>query len=567
MTRIYLETIDKEHKLNQRNFNASATRNSSDYDLKYHRLEWGVDPTLDTIYGSVYSEFKVVSSGFDNICFSMGPDLDIDSIVYHGVLISNVNYSHIGELLSIDLPNVVVENSMDSIQVYYRGNPTDPTYDSFETNLGCGDPVLWTLSEPFGAQGWWPCKQSLDDKIDSVDIIVTTPNTYKVASNGVLISNNIVGSDIIYHWKHKYPIPAYLIAIAVADYTVYSDYVNLPGGGQIEVLNYVYDCELADATANTPFTGDAILLFNDLFGLYPFDTEKYGHAQFGWGGGMEHQTMSFMYNFNRPLIAHELAHQWFGDKVTCGSWQDIWLNEGWATYCTGLTIEHGILSGNWTSWLQETINEVTDFSYGSVFIPGSEANNVNRIFNHRLSYSKGAMLIHMLRYKLGDTDFYTAVNNYLSDTDISYSYAVTSQFKSHLELVSGLDLTEFFADWFYGEGYPTYNISWSQGVTNNLHIKVGQTQSHSSVGFFDMPIPLSFSNGSIDTVIVLNPTYDGEQFNVNIDFQAFSMVFDPDNWILAKFSVLSHFQLNGIIFQVILTASMLNWNGRHQNCM
>ena len=318
---------------------------------------------------------------------------------------------------------------------------------------------------PYGARDWWPCKQDLTDKADSIDVFVTHPrfydtHEYKTASNGILVSETVTESNKTNHWKHGYPIPAYLIAFAVTNYSVYFDYAYEGTDNEFSIINYVYPESLADAQAQTAITADIMEIFGELFGMYPYADEKYGHAQFNWGGGMEHTTMSFMGSFGRSLIAHELAHQWFGDKITCGSWEDIWLNEGFATYLEALTRER--IDGNeaFIAWRENTVSDITAKSDGSVRC--SDTTDVSRIFDWRLSYQKSAMVLHMLRYKLGDADFFSAVQNYMADPELAFGYARTIDLQNHLEAQSGIDLDEFFADWYVGEGHPSYQLRWYQ---------------------------------------------------------------------------------------------------------
>jgi hypothetical protein len=514
--------------------------NTANYDLTYHRLEWTVNPAVLYISGKVTSYFKPLTAGFNTIYFDLRNNMTVTSVKYHGIDCTFSLTS--GHELVINLPATLPVNTLDSVTVEYNGTPMPSGFTSFASVKVCSSTTnnaLWTLSEPYGARDWWPCKQDLNDKIDNVDIYVTVPSPNKVASNGLLVSTTTSGSDIIYHWKHQYPIPAYLIAIAVADYSVYSDYVPLTGGGNLEILNYIYPCNLAHAQANTPNLIPVMQFFISKFGDYPFTNEKYGHANVTFGGGMEHTTMSFMGpgtgGFSHLLMSHELAHQWFGDQITCQSWRDIWLNEGFATYLEGITYQNGLGPSTWTSWKQGKINNVTSQPGGSVWV--DDTTSVGRIFDGRLSYNKGALLLHMLRWKMGDTNFFQAINNYLSDPSLAYGYATTADLKAHLEAVSGMNLTEFFNDWFTGQGYPTYTVSWSQNAGQLLTVQLHQTTSHSSVSFFEMPVPVKFSGVGKEVTLTFDHTFSGQVFTQQLDFNVTSVSFDPDLWLCAKSSV------------------------------
>ncbi len=505
-----------------------ANQNTQNYDLKYHRLEWSVDPAKSSISGIVTSYF-VAKDNLNRVVFEVASNLEVTEVKQRGHSLNFTQNSQ--DEVVITLPQTQNPGVLDSLSISYKGDPVSSGFGSFEISKHNSTPVLWTLSEPYGAKGWWPCKQDLTDKIDSIDVFITHPKNYKAASNGLLISEKINGDYMITHWKHKYPIPAYLIAIAVTNYTIYKDPVTSSG---FDVVNYVYPEHLNIAKSATKETPAIIDLYSKLFEKYPYAKEKYGHAEFGWGGGMEHTTMTFMGGWNRELIAHELAHQWFGNKVTCGSWQDIWLNEGFATYLNALTIENFDGEDAFQSWRSSVINQITWLNGGSTFV--YDTTNVNRIFDSRLSYSKGAMILHMLRYKLGDDNFFQALKDYLADPKLAYSYARTDDLQKHLEDVSKQDLTEFFKDWLYGEGYPSYEVGWFQNSSNHIvSFTVNQTQSHPSVSFFEMPLPVRVNgaNGESD-IVRLEVSENGQTFNTNISYKITSIEIDPEHQIISK---------------------------------
>lgn len=506
-------------------------------DVVYQRMEWEIDPSINYIKGSVSTHYKSLSQDLSEIEFDIHTDMIIDSVIQNK---QSLSFNRNENKLIVTLQNSLTENQLDSVKIYYQGEPTSSGFGAFVKEEHNGTPIIWTLSEPYGAMEWWPCKQSLIDKIDSIDIIVTSPELYRTASNGILISETTENGKRKMHWKHSYPIATYLVAIAVTNYSGYSDFLDLNDGRQIEILNYVYPEDLITVKEKTPVTTEIMALFNDLVAEYPFANEKYGHAQFGWGGGMEHQTMSFMGNFEFGLISHELAHQWFGDYITLGSWQDIWLNEGFASYLTGLSYEHLLDGYWWPRWKEQNVERITSQPGGSVFV--EDTTNISRIFDGRLSYSKGSYLLHMLRWIVGDEDFYSGLRNYYTDPKIANGFARTEQFINHMEIVADTSLTEFFSDWFYGEGFPVYSASFAQANPNSLQLTLSQTPSHQSVEFFEMPVPIRVYNiGQTDsTDFILNHSSNEQEFIVDPGFQVSELKIDPEYWLISKTSEIVH---------------------------
>ncbi|MEZ4801676.1 MAG: M1 family aminopeptidase [Gelidibacter sp.] len=514
-----------------------ANPNTGNYDVTYHRLELNVNPTQAQISGDVTTYFEA-KSPMSQITFDLANNMSVSQVLQRGnplAFSQNAN-----DELVITLPSIQNTGVLDSLTISYSGNPVSSGFGSFEVSIHNGKPVLWTLSEPYGAKAWWPCKQDLIDKVDAIDVYITSPqfnpsgDEYIAVSNGLEQGQEINGASKTTHYRHQYPIPAYLVAIAVTNYAVYSHTVP-NNGNPFEVVNYVYPENLASAQNSTPVTVDIINLYASLFEEYPFANEKYGHAQFGWGGGMEHTTVSFMGSFGRSLIAHELGHQWFGDKVTCGSWKDIWLNEGFASYLEGLTIENLDGNSSFRNWKQQTINSITSQPNGAVYLTNTDTLSVNRIFNGRLSYDKGAMMIHMLRKKLGDATFFQGVQNYLSDPDHAYGYAKSEDFISIMEATSGEDLSEFFNDWLYHQGYPTYNIQWYQPNSTQISVRISQTQSDPSVSFFEVPVPLRILGTQGEVMdIVLDNTANLEMFTRTVNFTVSDVIFDPEFDIISR---------------------------------
>ncbi|WP_213278589.1 M1 family aminopeptidase [Chryseobacterium indologenes] len=529
--------IEKEKKSFTQKMNIGNTNpNTLNYDLQYQRMDVTLNPASNNISGSVTSHFKPTQS-MGSIYFDLTTSLTVSQVKYHG---NNLVFQQLpSNEVKIDFQTPIAANTLDSLTIHYSGMPPSAN-GAFTTATQGGVPVLSTLNEPYGAQDWFPTKQSLNDKIERFDFKITTPSNYSVAANGKLMSETFpTGSTKLTFWRTMYPTPAYLIALSITNFVKLTDTIGNP---PFPFVNYIYPSTNSNATsiANINWTKQVMDTFETYFGSYPFRNEKYGHMEFMYGGGMEHQTMSSMGGWSKQLIAHELTHQWFGDKVTCGAWNDIWLNEGFATFGEHVANEKLLMTNTeFLNYLQGQSNYITASTTGTVYVPDSGLSSINRIFDSRLSYSKGGYVLRMLKWILGDAAFYQALKDYHARPNLAYSYARTADFNASLLQSTGTDFTGFFNDWVYGEGYPTYTIKWMQGGNQAL-FKVSQTQSSSAVSFFEMPLPIKVTGTSGQTAyLVLNNTSNNQSFLESVTFPIASVQFNYEYQILEKNSTVT----------------------------
>jgi aminopeptidase N len=527
--------VESESKSAASTMNVQVNPNTQNYDVTYHELRFTVNPnnTPAAISGIVKTTFTALAN-MNSITFDMATQLVVSSVTMNSV---NLTYSQSNYELNINFPTTISTGTSASVIITYAGIP--PTAEgAFTRGTHAGTPVIYTLSEPFGARDWWPCKQDLNDKINSFDMYITAPATFNSVSNGLEQSRIVTGANATTHFKHLYPIPAYLVVLNVTNYVVYNQQAGLGtlASPFFPIINYLYPESNTTTIQNQLGVTPGIMnLFESLLEPYPFRNEKYGHAQFGWGGGMEHTTVSSMGSFGRDLISHELAHHWFGNKITCGTWKDIWLNEGLTEYMSGLVHEQDGAT-NFVTWKTGKINNITSQTGGATYLSDAGALNVNTIFSSRLTYNKGSMITHMLRWKLGDVKFFQGLKSYLADPALAYGYAVSANLKSHLEAAdNGNSLTEFFNDWLYNQGYPTYTITAQNWGAGQAKISVNQTQSHISVDFFEMPLEIRLTgSGSQVLDVVVNNTTNAQEFIVSVPFVVTGVAFDPNKHIISK---------------------------------
>ncbi len=500
----------------------------SNYDIIYSRMELSVNPDTLFISGSVNTYFRITEANTSEVGFYLTNDLTIDSVSSGNNLLSFTHTSDRKITITLAANHQIGE--IDSVQIYYHGIPFNGQANgSFRKSFhGDSIPIICTSSEPYGSSDWFPCKNDLNDKIDSLDMLVTTPSQCRAAGIGLLVDSIITPTLSTWHWKHRYPIASYLIALAVTNYTQFSQWVSA-GSDSIEILYYVYPEKLQEIEQEAWYTPSIMNVFNDIFCLYPFSKEKYGQCEAEIGGGMENQTMTFLGYFSYGIIAHELAHQWFGDYITCGSWHDIWLNESFATYSVGLMLEWQ--ADYFKGWRKEALDNIVSEPGGSVFV--YDTTLASRIFDYRLTYQKGAMVIHMLRNLIGDSAFWAGLHNYLADSTLKYGFALTSDFKNHMVQSSGINLDAFFNQWIYGEGYPDFTINATQFKDKKIELKIQQHPSHPLVAFFDINIALKLKGKDCETIINLSPDSLTQVFYFQPECWIDSIIFNPDYQIIA----------------------------------
>ena len=539
----------KHQSLKSNSLNLAQIAQTEKYDVNYYKLNLNMTNTSTTLSG--YGEMQATAiQSIDTVLYELFSSLTISSVSLNG---ANVPFTRSGSAVKI-AANVSPGTSF-IIRTNYSGTPptaqTNPLGGSGMSNAtspSWGNEVVWSLSEPFCAYEWWPCKQSLTDKADSCDVFITVPNSCKAGSNGVLTQVvNLGNGSSRYEWKHRHPIDYYLISVAVAEYVEYNVYANPVGApSPILIQNYIYNNPqtLPNFQADIDETVDFMELFYDLYGPYPFEDEKYGHCMAPFSGGMEHQTMTTQGFFNPTLTAHELGHQWWGDYVTCASWCDIWVNEGFASYSEQIMLEN-LYPGQEVQNMQSVHNNVMSQPGGSVWVLDSL--NEARIFSGRLTYDKGAAIVHTMRYMLNDDQlFYATLKNFLSSKAFGTAFGV--DVRDAFAQASGINFTPFFDEWYFGEGFPTYSVQWKQ-LGNDALVQISHTASAPNVTpTFTNPIDLKFVRpGNTDTTIRFDITSNSNLFQINgIGTLSNSISIDPQNWVVNQNGTITMNQLLGL---------------------
>ncbi|MFM7466917.1 MAG: M1 family aminopeptidase [Crocinitomicaceae bacterium] len=527
----------KNQHLKSNTLNVAQIAETEKYDVVFYGLDLEMTNTSTYLSGTVRIDAKA-KQNMDSALFELFPTLVISEIRLNG---SPNSFSRSGTAVKAFVGANAGQTF--SLEIDYSGNPptaqTNPLGGSGITagsSPSWGNKVVWTLSEPFSAMEWFPCKQSLTDKADSSFFSITVPDTLMAGANGKLVSIDTLGNGFLtFNWEHRHPIDYYLISTAVAKYVDYSFFVTPAGApNPILVQNYIYNNPqtLPNFIDEINETGDFIELFYDKYGPYPFEDEKYGHCMAPISGGMEHQTMTTQGFFNNTLTAHELGHQWWGNNVTCASWADIWINEGFASYSEYIMLEN-LYPADKNQHMLDVHDNVKTQMGGSVWVLDSL--NEARIFSGRLTYDKGAGIIHTIRFLINnDSLFFDGLRAF----QLAYSDSTAKgvDFKNFMASYTVVNLNAFFEEWYFGEGYPTYSARWKQDGQNVL-VEISHSASKPSVTpVFTNDIEIFFNRtGQADTIIRFPISSNVEFFtipNLGTLSATSTMNIDPNNWII-----------------------------------
>lgn len=499
--------------------------NQDDFDVTHYKLELTFTPATEIVSGTVTITGTSLVAGLSHLDLDFYDNMTINALTTGS---TSLTYTRASNVLTVNLDRLYEASESWQIAITYAGHPTNVD-DSFNWTLRSGSKVIASLSEPTGGRTWWPSKDRPDDKV-TAEMIYTVPQAYIATSNGLLtsVTQDTGAGTKTYTWVENYPITSYLISVAAYPYSTFSHTYVPIGGGTMPVDYYVYPADLAKAQASFTPTVSMIGFFAQKFGEYPFVNEKYGMTEFEYAGAMEHQANT---SYGRALIngnhsndreiAHELAHQWWGDAVSPRTWADIWLNEGFASYCEALWTEN--ISG------AAAYRSIMQGYYHTTW--GPSVYNPDNLFGQTV-YHKGAWVQHMLRHVVGDAPFFQAQRDWYANH--KYGVSDTAGYRAQVEASSGYgDLGWFFSEWVYGPSMPSYRWSWSVANTGGgykLYVRVDQVQTNAPP--FRMPIDIDVTTASGTTRHVIVNSLASEDFQIALSQAPSSVSFDPENWVL-----------------------------------
>lgn len=506
-----------------------------DYKLNLDIRNCFITPFPRSFTGSVIIKFRI-----DSALGSINLNAINTSIVVSSVGMSGVSFTHTGNILNIVLNRVYNPGEVTEVLVNYSHN------NVVDGAIYTGNGGFFTDAPPEGARKWFPCWDKPSDKA-TVDITLKVPSNVKIGSNGRLSDSTVTGDTTYYHWISRDPVATYLVVLT----------------GKVNYnLNIVYWPKLSNPSDSIPLrfyfnTGEnpvamqnvvvnMTTYFSQKFGEHGFEKNGFATAPapgFNWAG-MENQTLTTLCPncWSENLVAHEFAHQWFGDLVTCATWADVWLNEGFATYCESLWLEK---TGGYTAYKNDINSTAAGYLNSN---PGWPIYNpqwaivtpdINTLYNTAITYNKGACVLHMLRYVLNDTNvFFNCLRGYAMDTtDFKYKTATTDDFTAKISQIAGQDLTWFMDEWVKQPNHPVYaNLYQFADLGNgswNVGFQAKQTQTNTPFHRMPLTIRITFASGP-DTTFRIDNTSNNQIWVWTFNRQPSTFAFDPNNDIVLK---------------------------------
>ncbi len=520
----YLHHLKNHYKI----FNSEdyITENQQKIDVLHYDLFFDLFPEEKEFYASAVIKGVVKEEGLKKLELNFYDNFKISEVKLNGI---ESEYFIEDKLLTINSDESVPLDTFE-LKVTYSGTPKKAGLEGFVFGKINGTSLVYNLSEPAYASSWFPCNDFPSDKA-LLDIRIKNDSSQVSVSNGILIGIEDEGERHTYHWKTNYPISTYLIAVYSSSYQHFSDeYISLDKQDTMAIDYYVLENDVEDAKTDFAEHPEILRFFAETFGEYPFIKEKYGVAEFLWQlGAMEHQTITGVAsniiggkNFFLDIYIHELAHHWWGNAVGPKSWNDIWLNEGFSTYSEALYFE--FRSGK--SALRSTM---LDKSQGSFSV--ALGNPGSFLFTGTV-YDKGAWVLHMLRWELGDSIFFNILREYYEK--FKYSNASTEDFKNVCESISGVNLTKFFNQWLNGTGKIELNYKWnSKRIANEFEtiIKLEQIQDGYEEYLFHLGISFKYDNGELET-FRFNIDSTNVELSVRSNKKPVEIILDPNDWLL-----------------------------------
>ncbi len=510
----------------------------TDTDVLHCDLEIEILPDqYDNMIGTNTLTIQSRSNSLSQFTFRLRSQYNVTSILINGS--TPVTFSTPSTTTRVvTLDRTYAMDEVFTLTIAYSGHAESRGFGSIEFTTHNTEDIVYTLSESYFAYTWWPCKDGdfgepgdNGDKF-TLDLGVIAPDTMVTASNGTLQGvDTLSGNRLRYRWSTNYPISTYLVCFSATNYNTWTEYYTPSAGRSMPVDFYIYP--ESDTPSNRAAWGkavDMLYVLRDIYGEYPFITEKYGIYECQFGGGMEHQTFTAQGTFSESVTVHELGHQWWGDMITCNTWNHIWINEGFAAYTEALWAERKPGSSGLPA-LKSVMATKKYTGAGSVYVTDAEVANMNAIFDTSTTYNKAAWVLHMLRHVLGDDNFFDALAAYRAA--FQYSAASTEDFQGACEpFYPTGDLSWFFSEWIYGERTPAYQWGWTNAQIhgqNYLLLSIDQTQD-AAYQRFTMPIDIVV-NGDTYTAF---DDHDPQNFVIPLPAPATTVDLDPDEWILTS---------------------------------